>query len=215
MLSKFFYYATTFLEGGLAVFGLRLAEEPAYTVRDHVGQVEIRSYGPRVAVETTGEGDREAASRAAFERLFAYIAGANARSETVAMTAPVQQAAPRGPAGEDGRLIAMTAPVQTVASGEGLTMRFFLPASVAQSGAPNPDDPRVRLVSVPAETLAAYRFSGPLDEAARTSATRGLTEALASSRWAPQGAPSVYGYDPPFTIPFLRRNEVVVPVVPR
>ena len=206
MFEKFFYFAGTFAEAGLALFGINhVFEQPRYIVRQDLGQhLEIRDYPPAAAVETTAGGaTRNQASDTAFRLLFAYIAGENAGSQTIAMTAPVQQK----PA-----LIAMTAPVRvdTTANGE-MVMRFFLPAKQA-ADPPKPNDPRVRVVMTPAATVAALRYSGNPTDAARAMHEKELLTRLAATSWRPAGAPYFLGYDPPFAIPFVKRNEVVVEV---
>lgn len=214
MLDKIVYYATTFAEAGLSVFGMSgVYEQPRYEVRQALGpHLEVRDYAPRVAAEATVAGtDREQAGRAAFKLLFDYITGANMGGRRMAMTAPVQQEA-------DPELIAMTAPAQTetTASLDGvrLSMRFFLPARLADDP-PAPRDTRVRIVALPSATVVALRFSGALDDSARVARERELLARLADTPWQPVGTPYVLGYDPPFAIPFLRRNEVVVAVAPR
>lgn len=114
------------------------------------------------------------------------------------MTAPVETG---------GRRIAMTVPVEQDGAG---TMRFFLPRAVAAAGAPAPTEPGIRLVEIPAERIAALRFSGRLTPEARAAQARILADVLAAAGRRTEGAPFVMGYDPPFAIPFLRRNEVAV-----
>lgn len=189
------YYLVTLLESVLGVFGIRtLYEQPRYAVVERLDRgVEIRAYEARVAVETDsrGQGDGEA-----FGRLFRYITGANRAGGLIAMTAPVEAG---------GQRIAMTVPVE---QGQGGTMRFFLPRKVAEAGAPEPTEAGVRLVRVPPERIAALRFSGSLSPEARSTHERILKEALESKTYTLQGPPFFMGYDPPFSIPFLRRNEV-------
>jgi SOUL heme-binding protein len=211
MLDKLFYYTLTFAEAGLAIVGMRgVYEQPTYAVLEDLGgSMEIREYGPRVAAEATvRETDPDKSAGIAFGLLFDYITGANDGNRLVAMTAPVQRdVAPER--------IAMTAPVQTnIQSGpEGaqLTMRFFLPAAV-RDHPPRPADPRVTIVTVPTVTVAAIRFSGVLDDTSRTARERELLERLARTAWLPTSKPYVFAYDPPFTIPFLRRNEIAIEV---
>jgi hypothetical protein len=179
-------------------------------VLQHLGQnVEIRRYEPRVAIEAVIEGtNRDRAANEAFSLLFRYITGANRRTEKIAMTAPVRT--------EASERIAMTAPVQTATSGTGtVSMRFYLPRAVAQAGAPAPLDARLHLVDVPATTVAVLRYSGVDSEAVRTEKRGDLLAGLAHTAWQPDGAVFQMYYDPPFTIPFLRRNEVAVPVTRR
>jgi len=199
------------LVGGCSVFGIRSGyEQPTYEVVERLGEVmEVRRYPSRLAVETTADGaDRDEARNAAFRRLFDYISGENAGGREVAMTAPVESAAERTE-------IAMTAPVETRdATGEAVRMRFFLPASFNRASAPAPSDPEVRIVTLPQSTLAVRRFSGRWSEASLAEETTALLGRLEGSGWQPAGEPFTMFYDPPFTLPWLRRNEVAVAVEP-
>ena len=194
-MSRVLYFLLTFLESFLSVFGIRSGfEEPSYKVVSTIGHdIEIRQYGPRVAVETAAQGDD-------FKRLFDYIAGANTRKQTISMTTPVEQ---RG-----GRLAPPTSGQAAPA-----IMRFFLPRKAA-ADPPKPDDASVRIVDVPAQTLAVIRFSGTLDRVQSARYAKVLQEELASHDRKAEGEPFLLGYDPPFTIPFLRRNEIAVAVAP-
>jgi hypothetical protein len=196
------------LVGACSVVGVRSGtEQPAYQVVDRLeGGVEIRRYAPRLAAETTvATADGQAGRSQAFRRLADFIFGANRAQAKVAMTAPVQLEA--GPS-----TIAMTAPVATQARDDSLTMRFFMPASYTLDTLPEPLDPAIRIVAVPEETLAVLRFSGSTGRAAVTAREAELSRILAGSSWQPQGEPVAQFYDPPWTLPFLRRNEVAVAV---
>lgn len=196
-MDKFVYYLVTLCESVLGVFGVRtFYDQPRYTVVERLDRgVEIRAYEPRLAVETNGRGQGDGE---AFGRLFRYITGANQRGDRIAMTAPVETG---------GQRIAMTVPVE---QGSGGAMRFFLPHDVAEAGAPKPTEEGVRLVNVPAEKIATLGFSGSITPEARAEQERILAEVLASAG-RKTGAPPIFmGYDPPFAIPFLRRNEVAV-----
>ena len=201
-MSGLFYYLLTFAESVTSVFGLRFPyEQPHYTVIQDLGHsAEIRRYDSRLAIEATVKGhDRDQAASEAFGLLFRYITGANQREQKIAMTVPVRTESER---------IAMTTPVQTVSANDQVSMRFFLPQDVAEAGAPAPQDPRLHLVQVPAETIAALRYSGAANPAARDHYAARLLGVLATTPWQPEGQVFQFNYDPPFTIPFLRRNEV-------
>jgi hypothetical protein len=192
-------------------------EQPDYAVVERLesagGAVEIRRYPPRLAAEVTVKGDEKEARSAGFRALAAYIFGGNSKRADIAMTAPVAQAPTRGSRGEP---IAMTAPVAQSPAGTGeWTVRFFMPAKYDRNTLPEPTDPAIAIVELPEETLAAVRFSGPRDPAAVEAATRALQQGLDGTGWTPSGVPTAYFYDPPWTLPFLRRNEVVVPVRPK
>ena len=191
--------------GGLV--GIRAGtEEPRFTVVERVGAVEIRHYGPRLAAETTVSGPDVEARSAGFRKVAGYIFGGNTTKSSIAMTAPVSQSAA-------SEKIAMTAPVAQTAGGPGAwRVQFFMPARYTRETLPTPSDPSVRLVEVPPADYAVLRFSG--SAGARPVAVRRdeLTKTVAASRWRVTGEPSAWFYDPPWTAPFLRRNEIAAPV---
>jgi len=195
----------------LGVVGIRVgAEEPRYTRRQLTDTVEIRRYGPRIAAETTVLDDENRARNAGFRRLAGYIFGGNHRDQTIAMTAPVSQQSARG-----GEQIAMTAPVVQVAGSEGgWVIRFFMPAKWTMETLPTPNDDQVRLVTVPPETVAVLRFSGDRSPNAVAARTDELLKALQDKGINPRGEAQAWFYDPPWTLPMRRRNEIAVPVDP-
>lgn len=196
-MDKFFYYLLTLLESALSVVGIRATyEQPRYAVVEQLDRgVEIRAYDGRVAVETDAKGQRDGE---AFGRLFRYITGANTADIHIAMGAPVEAG---------GRLIAMTVPVEQGARG---TLRFYLPRKIAVAGAPEPTEAGVRLVRIHPERVAVLRFSGSASPEAREEHVRVLERVLQAAGRKPSEAPFFMGYDPPFSVPFLRRNEVAV-----
>lgn len=182
-------------------------EEPRHAVVERVGEVEIREYVPRLAAEVTVEGDEEAARSAGFRSLAAYIFGKNRTGKDIAMTAPVAQEAGKG------ATIAMTAPVAAQPSAPGRwTIRFFMPSEYNDQTLPAPADPAVRIVAVPAETMAVLRFTGSRSSEAMARGRAELLRALRAGPWVVAGEPVDWFYDPPWTLPMLRRNEVAVPV---
>ncbi len=196
-------------ESLVAVVGIRVGtEEPAHTRQWLTDTVEIRTYGPRIAAETTVFSDEERARNVGFRRLAGYIFGGNRGKQTIAMTAPVGQASTKG------QQIAMTAPVVQTADAEGWLVRFFMPSKWTMETLPTPKDDQVRLVSVPPQTVAVLRFSGDRGPKAVAERTRELLNALQDNNIAAAGEPDAWFYDPPWTLPCRRRNEVAIPVDP-
>ncbi len=192
----------------LSAFGIQSSiEQPNYEVVERIGpNVEIRRYAIRIAAEVTVDASKSANPRAdAFRILAAYIFGANKTESKIAMTSPVE-------VGTAGEKIAMTAPVEVNRSGQMLTMRFFMPARYSRTQLPEPADGRVRLVDIPSTTIAVLRFSGSTDDAVVSNRTTELLQALRGSRWVQEGNPTALFYNPPWTIPFLRRNEIATVV---
>jgi hypothetical protein len=203
---------TQLVESVMFVAGIRVGtEQPRYTSQRLVDGVEIRRYGPRIAAETTVAANEEAARNAGFRRLARYIFGGNHQDRRIDMTAPVAAQLDQ----RTSRKIAMTAPVaQSSAGKQGWTIRFYMPAKWTMESLPTPDDERVRIVTQPAETVAVLRFTGDRGPEAIAARTRQLLETLRANGIEPAGEPTTWLYDPPWTIPMLRRNEVVVPVKP-
>jgi hypothetical protein len=193
------------LLGACSVVGIRDTPEPASAVIGHVGKVEIRRYAPTAAAETTVPGSELQARSIGFQRLFAYITGRNAGHGAIAMIAPVAQT--------PSESIAMTAPVaQTETPTGAWTVRFFLPPGMTPTTAPRPLDPRVVIVPVPPRIMAVLRFSGQATPASVAAEGRRLDAMLAGGPWRMSGPLVAWFYDPPWTLPPLRRNEVARPV---
>jgi hypothetical protein len=192
-----------------SAFGIREGtEEPRYTVLGVPNGLEIRGYGPRIAAETTIAADEESARNDGFRRLAGYIFGGNRAKASIDMTVPVTQ--------QKSQPIAMTAPVGQARGADGQwVIRFYMPATWTMQTLPVPENPAVTLVEVPGETMAVLRFTGLRGADAIAARQAELLERLESTAWKPIGPPLTWFYDPPWTIPFLRRNEVAVPVAPR
>jgi hypothetical protein len=191
---------------GCSVVGIRSStEEPKYQVVETQGMLQIRQYAPRLAAETVVEGDEYTARGTGFRRLAGYIFGGNQARRSIEMTAPVAQ--------EAGQTIAMTAPVGLDKAGPGeWRIRFFMPAQFTAETLPQPNDPAVHIVTIPAETMGVYRYTGSISPEATKNAQAELLRLLQGSGWVAEGQPVSWFYDPPWTIPFLRRNEAAVPV---
>lgn len=203
----------------------RAAEEPVHVVLERDGRIELREYAPVVIAETMVEGDLATASTAGFRRLAGYIFGGNrsvradGAPEKIAMTAPVTvQPAADAPS----ERIAMTAPV-TVQRQDGAApgqpgrwrVQFTMPREWTLATLPRPNDPSVVLRELPATRQAVLGFTGLAGEAAVREATDALLAWVAARGLEPLGAAQLARYDPPWTLPFLRRNEVMVAVAAR
>ncbi len=191
------------LQGGPAV----AVEEPAFQVVQQDGAVEVRDYPALVVAEVTVTGDQKEAGNKGFRLLAGYIFGGNRKTQSIAMTAPVVEQ-------RTGEKIAMTAPVsQTELAGEWV-VRFTMPSGYALETLPKPNDARVRLRRTLPSRFAVIRFSGlarPDDVAAKTEE---LSAWIRRRALRPTGPASLAQYNPPWTLWFLRRNEVMIPIEP-
>lgn len=211
---------------GLWLLGVTPAmaiEEPTYEVVRTFPEFELRRYPPYVVAETEVEGPFDEAGNQAFRILADYIFGNNREATKIAMTAPVSQR----PA-DSGERIEMTAPVVQrpagVESGTagGISMRgtegetfivsFVMPSRFTLETLPVPTNPAVRLRSEPGKLMAVRRYSGRWTEAAYRDNESRLLDALADADLTAVAAPVYARYNSPFSLWFMRRNEVMVEV---
>lgn len=182
-------------------------EQPTYTVVERSAGVELRQYSPRLVAETTVKGDEVSARNQGFRVIADYIFGANQGRAPIAMTSPVAQTAVRPES------IAMTAPVaQSAVSAGEWRVQFFMPAKYSRQTLPKPNSSKVRITELPAQRFAVLRFSGLAGRAAVAAKMEELKLKVASRGWTVTGAPVTWFYDPPWTLPPMRRNEVALPI---
>jgi len=182
-------------------------EEAGYTVVTKEDDFEIRDYAPHVLAVTVVDGDLEGAGNEAFSSLFDYISGNNERQDKVAMTAPVSQQG-------TGEKIDMTAPVGQQRLEEKWLVSFMMPASYTLETLPKPLDPEVTLRQVPARRLAAVRYSGFWSEEGYLRNKAALESWIEKKGLQTIGEPIWARYNAPFSLWFLRRNEVLIPIAP-
>lgn len=181
-------------------------EEAKYEVVRPDGDIELRDYAPSIVAETVVEGDFEDAGNKAFRALFKYIDGDNRAQSEIAMTAPVAQQ-------PESEKIAMTAPVAQTAAGEGWRVSFMMPASFTMETIPEPTNPAVKIRQIPAYRAAAIRYSGFWSEKNFSEHHAELIEWLDEQGLQASG-PAVWArYNAPFVPWFMRRNEILMPVV--
>ena len=190
-------------------------EEPAYEVVREGSGFELRRYPPQLLAETEVQGRFDKVGGSAFRILADYIFGNNQAAEKIAMTAPVKQ---RPAASEDeaaGTRIEMTAPVTQRAAGteaDGYVISFVMPKRFTLETLPRPKDPRVTLREEPGRLMAVLRYSGGWGETRYRNHEAQLLEAVRAAGLTPIGEPIYARYNSPFSLPFLRRNEVMVKV---
>lgn len=182
-------------------------EQPPYRVAATLAEnITIREYGERIAVEARVTGKAADASEGdAFRLLFDYISGANVANAEIAMTAPVETSGA-------AQSIEMTAPVESRYGDDGMTMRFFLPSGFTRETAPRPTDARVQLVFLPPETYAVLTYAGSRGRDTVLEKERELRAALAAAGIEAGPEVRAYFYDPPWTLPWFRTNEVLISV---
>jgi hypothetical protein len=91
-------------------------------------------------------------------------------------------------------------------------MSFLLPSKYTLETAPKPTDPRVRIEDVPPRTVAVSTFSGTGAPEYQQEHATTLLDALGEKNVKVIGSWSCARYNPPFALPFLRTNEIHVPI---
>lgn len=197
----------------LGVFPLvaMAAEEPKFVVITHDGDFELRQYAPMVVAETFVEGNQDDASSRGFRAIAGYIFGDNQRAnkgaEKIAMTAPVTVEKQ-----EPSQKIAMTAPVTLEQQGSRWRVHFVMPSQYALADLPRPNNAAVTLREIPARRVAVLRFSGFVGEEKVAVKTAELRDWIIARGWVADGAAQLARYDPPWALPFMRRNEILTQV---
>jgi len=191
-------------------------EQPAYSVVETEGDIEVRDYPALVVAEVTRTGGRWDAVRAGFGALARYIFAKDRGGEGISMTAPVTQER-EASAGKSSEKIAMTAPVIQSPAGDGAasdkwTIRFIMPSKYGLDELPAPASGDVRLEKLPARRVAAIRFGGvATDELIAQNEAR-LRRWLDARGRETRGPPTYAYYNDPWTPGFLRRNEIMFEV---
>ncbi len=180
-------------------------EEAPYTIIKTDDIFELREYAPQVLAEIIVDGDLEGAGNKAFRPLFRYISGDNKSRGKIAMTSPVSQE-------HTGEKISMTAPVSQQSVQGKWAVSFMMPASYTMETLPTPDDPNIKLRQVPARRVAAVRYSGFWSEKKFLRYKQELENWITANNLKVIGEPVWARYNPPFTIWFLRRNEILIPI---
>ena len=204
----FFLLLFTGLFSGLAM----AIEEPKYRVIEQSGDFKLRVYDPKIIAEVEVPGTLKQASSKGFRLIADYIFGnntsqtgaiSNGNSESISMTAPVTMQA-------KSEKISMTAPVSMEDTGQTWRMHFVMPSQYTLATLPKPNNPAVTIRQIPGNKYAVIRFSGFAGKAKADKKTAELEKWLKSKNIKPIGQPELARYNPPWTLPFMRRNEVMI-----
>jgi hypothetical protein len=195
-LNRFFAVSLLMAAAGLMSSESAMAvAEPPFKIERQDGDFELRDYPGFTVAETRVEGNFDAASRAGFRRVAGYIFGGNQGADG----SPVK--------------ISMTAPVTVEPVGqEAWRLHFVMPDDARLNGLPRPADPNVTLREVPRHRMAVVRFGGFTTESAINENTQRLREWLTAQGLIAAGEAQVARYNDPFTLPWNRRNEIMIPV---
>ena len=180
----------SFVLSGCSVFGDVSVDTIPYETVEKSDTFEVRKYERLVFVSTSMSEGLDSAY-GPFRKLFDYISGNNKNTEKIAMTAPVF----------------LDQLEQTTE-----TMSFVLPANFSLSTTPLPKDTAVKLSELRNSRFAVISFSGFLNQSSISTHRIKLQNWIMERGFKMIGEPKAAGYNPPFTLPFLRRNEILIPI---
>ncbi|KAJ1411270.1 SOUL heme-binding protein [Sesbania bispinosa] len=201
------------------VFGKIGVETPKFEVIKSTTDYEIRKYPPSVVAEVTYDPSQFKGNKDGGFMVLANYIGAlgnpqNTKPEKIAMTAPVITKDTVG----SGEKIAMTAPVVTKAGEEGeknkmVTMQFILPSTYGKAEeAPKPTDERVVIREEGEKKYGVVKFGGVATDEVVKEKVKKLSMSLERDGFKVIGDFLLARYNPPWTIPAFRTNEVMIPV---
>ena len=205
---------------GLLFTGRAMAiEEPKYEVLLAESSFEIRHYASTLIAEVTTEGDMDEASSKGFRLIADFIFGTNqvadsSTHEKIAMTAPVTVE-------PQSTKISMTAPVTVEPQSDHTNMElakqwrvhFVMPSRYTLASIPKPKNSLVSLREIPSKHYAVFQYSGFNSVARVQSNMQELTAWAHKKNLKLIGTPQLSRYDPPWTLPMFRRNEIMVEIL--
>ena len=179
-------------------------EKPDYKVIQSEQNIEIRQYEPMIIAEVEVDGKREDAIRDGFRLIADYIFGNNTVEQNISMTAPVQQ--------KENQKIAMTSPVQQQLAGKSWQISFVMPSKYNMDSLPVPNNNRVRLKKILTKKFVVIEFSGSNSNENVIGHENQLMNFIEANQIKIIGSPKYAFYNAPWTLPFLRRNEVMIEI---
>jgi len=181
-------------------------ETTEYSVLEVKSGYEIRLYPSHIVAQAMVKGTYTEALNEGFGIVARYIFGGNTKKQSIAMTSPVVEK------GNSSESIAMTAPVIANIEGEMHTIAFGMPKSYTPETLPVPNDPRVKIVTVPEKKMATIRFTWLRTSTRVQAKKQELIDLLKKDNVQIVGEIQYAGYNAPWTPPWMNRHEVMVEV---
>ena len=181
-------------------------EEPDFKLISEEGDFQIREYDPKIIAQVEVEGDFDEASSRGFKLLADYIFGNNlleGESQKISMTTPVEMS----PMTEN---ILMTSSIMDDQVNNKWSINFVMPQEYSLDTLSKPNNPQVKIIEVPKEKYAVIVFSGLVRESSYAEKAELLSSYIEENGLKQQGTIKIARYNPPWTLPFFRRNELMV-----
>ena len=185
---------------------LMAVDEPDFNSTFKDNNLEIREYAPKILAQVSVNGDFDEASSNGFKLLADFIFGNNISadgSSKIDMTAPVVME-------PLSQIINMTAPVVTEGNNNEWIVSFIMPKEYSLSTLPKPNNKNIIISSVPAEKYAVIVFSGLVRKSNYDEQVNLLENFIVKRKLKTIGPVQIARYNPPWTLPFFRRNELMI-----
>ncbi len=170
------------------------SEEPKFSVINRDGDVEIRDYSPMILAEVSVNGTMESASASGFGMIADFIFGNNTNKNS------------------EPEKIKMTVPVVISKKSDDWSFYFVMPSKYSVDNLPKPNNSKIKIKRIKDRKCAVLRFSGKANEEKFNSKAQELMNRIKAENLKIIGVPELARYNPPWTLPFLRRNEVLIEV---
>jgi hypothetical protein len=189
-------------------FRVMATEEPEFTLISQENAIEVREYKPKIIARVEVEGGFDDASSKGFKLLADYIFGnnlLNGESQKISMTAPVEMT----PLAED---IVMTSTIMKSEANHKWQVNFVMPKEYTLDSLPRPNNELVKIIEIPKEKYAVIVFSGLVRDSSYTEKAQLLNDFIMTNNMTQLEAIKIARYNPPWTLPFFRRNELMAKI---
>ncbi len=181
-------------------------ESPLSRNHEQRSGYEIRDQGPYLMARVQIDGPWSEALDEGRHIIGGYLAGDNTTQSSIALTLPVDIQEP------EGEPIALAAPVVQEGKNGQWLVSFILPSKYTSDTVPRPNDPRIRLIAVPAQRIAVLTFGGWVDRPRVQERQEEVKRLLKQDNETIISPFRVVQYGTPWVPPFVRRNEIVVTI---
>ena len=194
-------------------------DEPKFRILNQTEDFELRRYNAQIVAQTWVTGSQMVASNKGFKTLANYIFGNNTaptgESSKISMTTPVMMQPNGNDGGQDkSAKIAMTAPVNMQHESGQWRVQFVMPSQYTMQTLPKPNNADITIAELPVQTYGVIKFSGLAGENKVAKKTKALQEWMQAQNLTMIGTPELARYNPPWILPFMRRNEIMIAYQP-
>ncbi len=187
---------------------LMATDEPEFRLILKEDKFEIREYIPKIIAQIEVFGDFDDASSKGFKILADYIFGNNTSNDgnsRIEMTAPVEME-------PISQKINMAKPLLTQGKDNDWIISFIMPNEFTLETLPKPNNKSIKILSLPKEKYAVIVFSGLVRESSYLEKEKLLNQFIKEKKLKTSGEIKIARYNPPWTLPFFRRNELMIKI---